>query len=106
MFALARFVVRHKVGTTALLALGVFYMMPAEGDMAQQSSSPWALEVGPAQPVASDDAGMIDGVVDTAVDTAVTYLDDAGMNPMAEAEATVDRFDQTAAAMGHANANN
>ena len=40
MFALARFVVRHKVGVTALLALGLFYMVPSEGEDAQQSNSP------------------------------------------------------------------
>lgn len=106
MFALARFVVRHKVGVTALLALGLFYMVPSEGEDAQQSNSPWALNAAPAQASTTQDAGLIDGVVDTAVDTAVTYLDEAGMNPMAEAEETVDRFDQTAAAMGEANGRN
>lgn len=94
MFAPARFVVRHKVGATAIL------------EDAQQSSSPWALNAAPSQASTTQDAGLIDGVVDTAVSTAVTYLDEAGMNPMAEAEETVDRFDQTAAAMGEANDRN
>lgn len=106
MFAIARFVVRHKVGVTAIVALGVFYMVPSEGEEAQTSNSPWALNAAPAQAGSSESTGMLDGLVDTVVDTAVTYLDEAGMNPMTEAEATTERFEQTAAAMGEANARN
>ena len=106
MFAIARFVVRHKIGATAILALGVFYMVPSKSDESQQSNSPWALNAAPAQAGSSEATGMLDGMVDTAVDTAVSYLDEAGMNPMTEAEATTERFDQTAAAMGEANARN
>ena len=100
MFAFARFIIRHKVGATAVVALGVFFMTPGEEAEVSRSDNPWALE--PSQMAASTEPGMIDGVLDSTV----AYLDESGMNPIAASDETVGRLEDTATAMGAANASN
>lgn len=100
MFTLARYVVRHKVGAVAIIALGVFFLMPSGDEEPVQSSNPWAANQAPAPQFASVEE---DGFLDDIVNEAVGYLDEAGMNPMADADAAVNRLDDTAAAYSRVN---
>lgn len=104
MFALARWVVRHKVGATAVVALAVFYMTPNKSEEAQQSAStnPWSVNAAPVTASVQEDQGFVSGMVDSAV----AYLDEADMNPIAQSEETVGRLEDTAAAMSSANGRN
>ena len=103
MFGFARWVVRHKVGATAVVALAVFYMTPNKNEEVPQSNNPWAVQTAP---VAAEEPGMLDGMVDTAMDSTVAYLDEAGMNPLAKSDEAVGRLEDTATAMGGANGRN
>jgi hypothetical protein len=99
MFGVARYILRHKVGATAVVALAVFYMTPGKQDETAQSNSPWATGA-QAAPVA--EASMIDGVVDSTVE----FLDENDLNPIERADETVASFENTSTAMGDANARN
>ncbi len=91
---------RHKVGAFALIALGVFFLTPEKDDQPQQSSNPWATQSAESVQVAAvDDTSFVDDLVSEAGD----YLDEAGINPVAAADETVGRFDNTASAYSSAN---
>ncbi len=103
MFRVAQYIVRHKVGATAVLALGVFFLMPNKNEQAeQQSSSPWAAQSAPSQTVQAEEAGFVDKMVDGAV----AYLDENDINPLDQADEAVGRFDDTASAYGNVNQRN
>jgi hypothetical protein len=102
MFGVARFILRHKVGAAAVIALGVFALTPSKQDQQPQSANPWATQ----GPAVEEEPGLIGGVVDTVVDTTVTYLDENDLNPIERSDETVASFENTAAAMGDANARN
>ena len=74
-------------------------MTPAQHEEAEQSNSPWAAQQAPTNIVQADEASFIDDMYTQAVG----YLDEAGINPMADAEEAVGRFDDTAGAMTRAN---
>ena len=103
MFGFARYIVRHKVGATAVVALAVFYMTPNKDEAAPSSNNPWAVQ---AEPQVAEEPGMVGSMVDTAVDSTVAYLDEAGINPLTQSEETVGRLEDTATAMGEANGRN
>jgi hypothetical protein len=101
MFALARGIVRHKVGTVAVIAIAVAFFSADQKEDAQRANNPWA-----AQAVAERSAPAEEpGLVDSAVDAGIAYLDEAGL-PVGEAEATVQRLDNTAGAVGAVNNDN
>lgn len=104
MFRVAQFVVRHKVGAVAVIALGVFIMTPNKGEeaAAQRSNSPWSAQAAAAPASSSEDAGFVTQMVDGAV----AYLDENDMNPLDQADEAVGRLDNTAAAYGAVNAAN
>lgn len=105
MFGIARWVVRHKVGATAVVALGVFFLSPGQEDeQPQQSNSPWAQQAAPSNRVMASNEET--GFIDDMMDEAVAYLDETGMNPMEKADETVGRFDDTAAAYERVNSRN
>lgn len=106
MFAFARYIIRHKVGATAVVALAVFYMTPSAQDEAPQSNNPWAASAAPSAAVQAEEPGLIGGMVDGAVDTAVAYLDENDLNPVERADETVESFESSATALGDANARN
>lgn len=103
MFALARGIVRHKVGTVAVIAIAVaFFSADKKEDAQRAANNPWAV-----QAVAERSAPLEEpGFVDSAVDAGMAYLDEAGINPVSQGEETVQRLDNTATAMGDANRNN
>ncbi len=103
MFALARGIVRHKVGTVAVICIAVFFFSTDQKQDAERAASnPWA-----AQAVAERSAPAEEpGFVDSAVDAGMAYLDEAGINPVSQGEETVQRLDNTATAVGDANRNN
>ncbi len=100
MFGVARFVVRHKVGVVAVLAIGAFFLTPDQQDEPVQSSNPWSVQDAPVQVAQVDEVSFVDDIVDEAV----TYLDDAGLNPVEKADEAVGRFDDTASAYNRVNA--
>lgn len=106
MFGIARYIIRHKVGATAVVALAVFYMTPSRQAEAPQSNNPWAAQAAPAASTTAEKPGLVGGVVDGVVDTAVAYLDENDLNPVERADETVASFENTATAMGEANGNN
>jgi hypothetical protein len=99
MFRIARFIVQHKVGAVAVIALGVVFFAPERGEQAD-ASNPWSA---PAQQsfAAAEEPGMLDQIVDKAD----TMLAESGMDPRETAEETVGRFDDTASRYESANAN-
>ncbi len=102
MFRFAQFIVRHKVGAVAVLALGVFVMMPNEGEQEEKSNNPWAQASAPSQTVQAEEPGFVGQIVDEAV----AYLDENDLNPIDRADEAVGRLDDTAAAYGDVNARN
>ncbi len=102
MFGIARYVVRHKVGAVAIVALGVFFLSPSKGEEVEVSNNPWAAQQAPVQVAAADEGGFVDDLMDEAVG----YLDEAGINPLDKADEAVGRFDDTAAAYSQVNAQN
>lgn len=103
MFALARGIVRHKVGTVAVICIAVFFFSTDQKQDAERAAhNPWAAEAVAARSVPAEEPGF----VDSAVDAGMAYLDEAGMNPVSHGEATVERLDNTAAAVADANNNN
>ncbi len=104
MFGIARYIIRHKVGATAVVALAVFYMTPSAQDQAPESNSPWAASS--TTTVAAEEPGLVGGVVDSVVDTTVAYLDEQGMNPVERADETVANFENSAAALESASSRN
>jgi hypothetical protein len=101
MFGIARYILRHKVGATAVVALAVVFMSPSKQDEAPRSNNPWATQ---STATVAEEPGLIGGVVDGVVDTTVAYLDEHDLNPVERADETVDSFENTAAAMSDANA--
>ncbi len=101
MFALARGIVRHKVGTVAVIAIAVAFFSTDQKEDRERANSPWAAQAVAQQASAAEEPS----VVDSAVDAGLAYLDEAGINPVGEAGATVERLDNTAAAVGDANNN-
>ena len=102
MFRFAQYVVRHKVGAVALVALGVFVMMPNKSEEVEQSSSPWAAQSAPSQTVQAEEPGFVGQIVDEAV----AYLDENDLNPIDRADEAVGRLDDTASAYGDVNSRN
>ena len=102
MFAFARFVVRHKVGAAALVALGVFVMMPSEDEAAaEQSASPWSAQAATVQVAQAQESSFVGEVVDGTV----AYLDEAGLNPLSASSESADRLNGTAGAVAKVNGN-
>lgn len=99
MFTLAKWIVQHKVGAVAVMALGVVLFAP-EKDEQQGPASPWSAPAEAPQ-VAAEDPGFIDQIVAEAD----TMLTESGMDPREAAEETVGRFDDTAGSMAGANSN-
>lgn len=99
MFSFARYVVRHKVGAVAICALGVFFLTPNHDEQPEQSSNPWSAQAAPTQIAQAEESSFVDGIVTEAV----SYLDEAGLNPMEETDAAVGRLDDTASAFGKVN---
>lgn len=102
MFALARGIVRHKVGTVAVICIAVFFFATDQKQDNAQANNPWA-----AQAVAERSAAAQEpGFVDSAVDAGMAYLDEAGINPVSHGQETVQRLDNTATAVGDVNDSN
>lgn len=102
MFKVAQYIVRHKVGATAVLALGVFFMMPNQDEEVETSNNPWAVQSAPSQRVQAEEQGFVDQIMDEAV----AYLDENDMNPLEQADEAVGRLDETAAAYSQVNDSN
>lgn len=100
MFALARGIVRHKVGTVAVIAIAVAFFTTDQKEDRERANNPWA-----AQAASSQDAAAEPSVIDNAVDAGVAYLDEAGL-PVGEAGETAERMENTAAAVAGANRDN
>jgi hypothetical protein len=99
MFALARGIVRHKVGTVAVIAIAVAFFSTDQKEDRERANNPWAVQAAASQTAAEP------SVIDNAVDAGVAYLDEAGL-PVGEAAETAERLDNTAAAVAGANRNN
>ena len=99
MFALARGIVRHKVGAIAVIGIAAFAMMPSADEEAETSSSPWGKQAPGTQVAKADEGGFIDDIVSEAD----SMLAESGMDPREKAAETVDRFDNTANAFSNAN---
>lgn len=99
MFALARGIVRHKVGTVAVIAIAVTFFSADQKEDRERANNPWAVQAAPSQVAAEP------SVIDNAVDAGVAYLDEAGL-PVGEVGETAERLDNTAAAVAGANRNN
>ena len=99
MFGIARWVVRHKVGATAIFALGIFFLSSGE-EPEPVATNPWGVQ--PAQAASTEEPGVVDAAIDGAVD----YLDEAGLNPVSQADESVQRLDDTATAFQQVNAEN
>ena len=97
MFRLARFIVQHKVGAVAVIALGVVFFAPERGEQ-EGPANPWSA---PAQPtyVEAEEPGFIDQLV-TEADT---MLAESGMDPREATEESVGRFDDTAGSFSKVN---
>ena len=104
MFALARGIVRHKVGTVAVICIAVFFFSTDQKQDAERAaaSNPWAAQAIAARSAPAEE----DGFVDSAVDVGMAYLDETGFNPVSQGEETVQRLDNTAGAVADANRNN
>lgn len=103
MFGLARGIVRHKVGTVAVICIAVFFFSTDQKQDAERAANnPWALQAVAERSAPAEEPGF----VDSAVDAGMAYLDEAGINPVGEAEDTVQRLDNTAGAVTDANRNN
>ncbi len=99
MFALARGIVRHKVGTVAVIAIAVAFFSTDQKEDRERANNPWAAQAATSQAAAEP------SVIDNAVDAGVAYLDEAGL-PVGEAGETAERLDNTAAAVAGANNHN
>lgn len=102
MFALARGIVRHKVGTVAVIAIAVAFFSADQKEDAQRANNPWAAQAVAVRSAPAEEAGL----VDSAVDAGIAYLDEAGINPVGEGDETVQRLDNTAGAVAAANGEN
>lgn len=102
MFVIARALVRHKVGVVAVLALGVFFLMPSNDEALVEDNSPWGNDA-PAQVAQAEESGFLGGAIDSAIDGAVEYLDEAGLNPVEMAEDSAGNWDGAADAFENAN---
>ncbi len=104
MFTVARFIVQHKVGAVAIMAIGVFFLTPSGDEEAEKSSNPWSAQAQASassnRVVMSSDEG---GFIDDMVDEAASMLDEAGLNPVAKADETVGQFESAADSLGDAN---
>ena len=98
MLRLAKFIVQHKFGFIAAVALGVVFFAPETKEQ-PASSNPWSVSAEPSYAVA-EDRGMVDQIVDKAD----AMLAESGMDPRDTAEAAVGRFDDTASQYESANA--
>ncbi|GAA0285597.1 hypothetical protein GCM10009127_29160 [Alteraurantiacibacter aestuarii] len=100
MFSFARYIVRHKVGAVAVCAIAVFVMTPNGEEEQEQSNSPWSVQQSSVQVAQADESSFVDDIVSEASG----YLEEAGIgNPLEEADAAVNRFEDTAAAMNQVN---
>lgn len=102
MFALARGIIRHKVGAVAVVCIAVFLFATDQKQDEERANNPWAAQAVAARSAPAEEAGF----VDSAVDAGMAYLDEAGMNPVTHGEETVQRLDNTAGAVADANRNN
>ena len=102
MFALARGLIRHKVGAVAVICIAVFFFSTDQKEDAERANNPWAAQAIAARSAPAEEPGL----VDSAVDAGMAYLDEAGINPVSEAGETVQRLDNTAGAVADANRNN
>jgi len=98
MLRLAKFIVQHKFGFIAAVALGVVFFAPETKEQ-PASSNPWSVSAEPSYVVA-EEPGMFDQIVDKAD----AMLAESGMDPRDTAEAAVGRFDDTASQYESANA--
>ena len=103
MFAIARYVFRHKIGATAIVALGVFFMMPGD-DQAERdgAANPWSAKAAPTQFVQGSQVEET-SFVGEVFDGAVAYLDEAGMNPLASSKESAGNLEMTAGAVAGVN---
>ena len=101
MFAIARWIVRHKVGTVAIVALGVVMLSPNENEAEKTSTNPWSTEAqAHSQVAAADDMDFLGKLKSEAADLA----EQAGFGEVAgEATQTAARFEQAADVMSKAN---
>lgn len=100
MFAIARGIIRHKVGTVAVIAIAVAFFSTDQKEDRERANNPWAAQAAASQATAEEPS-----VIDNAVDAGVAYLDEAGL-PVGEAGETAERLDNTATAMADANRHN
>lgn len=114
MFAIAREIVRHKVGVVAVASFAVFvFAGPKNQDEA--ASSPWAKQApsssqAPAnQAMAGKDdtfTAKLGNIAEKAGDYAAEkVLGDKELNPVKMAGESTERFEQSADAMSQANGN-
>lgn len=103
MFKIARFLVQNKIGAIAVVGIGAFLMMPSGEEEEPTSSSPWSKQTQQVATASTEESSFVSDMVGTAVDEAGAYLDEAGINPLSEAEESVGRFEDTAGAMSDAN---
>lgn len=99
MFSFARYIVRHKVGATAVCALGVFFLTPDHDEQPEQSANPWSAQAAPAQVAQVEETSFVDDLVTEAS----SYLDEVGINPVSDADEAVGRLDDTASAFNRVN---
>ena len=102
MYRFAQYVVRHKVGATAVFALGVFFMLPDNDEQNESANNPWASQPAATQVASNDEPGFMSDLMDEAT----SFLDENDINPMDHAEDAVGRFDQTASAYTEVNERN
>ena len=94
MSEIARYLVRHKVGVTAVVALGIVFMAPNKQEQLQQPTDPWSARQAKAEMAEAESGDVLDKIVDGAS----SYFDEgeAGSrgdiggpaNPFAEQDAT------------------
>jgi hypothetical protein len=102
MYALARGIVRHKVGTVAVIAIAIAFFSADKREDAERANNPWAAQAVAARSAPAEEPGL----VDSAVDAGMAYLDEAGINPVTQIEENGERLDNTAGAVAAANDQN
>jgi hypothetical protein len=86
MFRIARGLMRHKVGSVAVIAFAVVMFTRSE-EKPYAPSSPWAADA-PVQVAQAQD----DSMVDKAVDGVTSYLDEKGLNPLSAKQEHADSW--------------
>lgn len=99
MFRIAQIVVRNKIAVLALAGIDAFFLMPNEDEPAAQSSNPWVKQAAPAAMASANKPGFVDTMVTCATD----YLDEHDLNPLEQADESVNGFESNAAVLDTAN---